>query len=111
MYALLEAEVSPTVNFLYLAILYLVEAVIAMPSLRNNVLDLFNLAAGTFWEWPVCEMHVLYSITSLIPKFKILAASEILVLSIASYHYFFNTKIVNSKFGRYRGRFLSFYLC
>ena len=50
-----------TIMFLYLAVLYLAEAVITMPSPRNHILWFcFYLAAGTFWEWPVWEMQVAY---------------------------------------------------
>ena len=58
--------------FLYLDFLYLAEAIITMPGPRNHNSVVFNLAAGTFWEWSVCEMQAFY------------------------YHYFFSTKIQKS---------------
>ena len=41
-----SSQTTHIVNLLYLAFLYLAEAVIIMPSPRNNIWDLFNLAAA-----------------------------------------------------------------
>ena len=45
-YSLYIQSISITVIFLYLAFLYLAEAVIIMPSPRNHIWDVFSLAAA-----------------------------------------------------------------
>ena len=60
-----------TVKLLYLAFLYLAESVILMPSPRNHILDVFNLAAALSGNGQSAKSKFFTTSTSLIPKFKI----------------------------------------
>ena len=57
-------------HFVYLAFLYLAEAVMIMPSLRNHILYYFNLAAALSGNGQSAKSKLLTAITSLISKFK-----------------------------------------
>ena len=60
-----------TVKLLYLAFLYLAESVILMPSPRNHILDVFNLAAALSGNGQSAKSKFFTTSTSLIPKFKV----------------------------------------
>ena len=75
-----------------------------MPRPRNHIWDSFNLAASTFWEWPVCEMQVFTTKTQNSKSGR--AGGEKLNLNCASYHYLFNIKSNKCKSGRAGARIL-----
>ena len=58
-------------QFIYLALLYLVEAVIIMPSPRNHILDFLNLAVALSGNGQSAKSKFSTTSTSLITKFKI----------------------------------------
>ena len=89
-----------TVDFLYLAFLYLAEAIIIMPSPRNHILDFLNLAAALSGNGQSAKSKFFFTIASLIPKLKIRPRQrptfEFKLLDFASYQYYFNTKVQKS---------------
>ena len=101
--------------FLYLTFLYLAEAVIIMPGQRNHNLNCFNLEASFSGNGQSSKSKFFIASTSLIPKFKIQSsaatAAEVSFFNFASFHYFFNTEIQSSIFGRDRGRILNVVFC
>ena len=68
MCATLLVRVGLTVDLLYVAVLYLAEAVITMPSPRNHVLDRLTLAAALSGNRQSATSEFLNTSTSLIPK-------------------------------------------
>ena len=56
--------------FLYLAFLYLADAVIIMPSPRNHILDSFSLAAALSGNGQSAKSKFITTSTSLVPKLK-----------------------------------------
>ena len=79
----------------------------------KSYFEVFLFGSGTFWEWPVCEIqvsyyHYFYNTKTQNTKF---GRGRGWILNFASYHYFFITKLQNSKFGRGSGRIPSFEFC
>ena len=99
---------------LYLAFLYLAEADLIIPSPRNHTWGFLILATALSGNGQSVKSKVFTTITFLIPTFKIrktdAAPTEFWILSFASYNYFFNSKIQNSKIGRGSGRVFNFEL-
>ena len=86
-----------------------------MPSPRNHILDLFNLAAALSGNDQSAKSRLFTKTTSCVPKFKIqnsaAAAAEFFILTVASYHYFFDTPIKKSAAAAARFRIFNFASC
>ena len=95
-----DCWISRTVIFLYLATLYLAEAVIKMPSPRNHILGFVNLAPALSGNGQSAKSKLFTTITSLVPNFKVRPLLAPIASSIP--------KKRNPKFGRGSGRVLNF---
>ena len=88
----IQYKISDTVSFLYLAFLYLAEAIIIMPSSRNHILDLFLI-----WQRQFLGMASLRNLSFLLPVLLLYQNLKYghgsgQFVDFASYHYFFIPK-------------------